>query len=405
MDTQTVLLALIVLLLAGGVIVLWLRLRQATNALKTRDLELFSVRRDLSNAKDNLNNLSGRINSTLGAVFDAVLVMTPGLHLVALNPAARDLFAVDMTAIGKSLMSITHDHELDSLAQDALTNPESLDSQITIGERTFRVRRALISGVEGPALVLTLQDISELLRLTRARRDMVANFSHDLRTPISSIRLLVDTLTNNFGKNYERDLRLLGKIAGETDSLEHMTQELIDLSVIESGKAIVRMVPVQLSDILQEAADIMGTQIEQKKLEFVNLIPPDLIVLADPEQTRRVVTNLIHNSVKFTPPGGKITFEATTAAQLATIHVRDTGIGIPPQERTRIFERFYQVDTARTGKTGGQSGSGLGLSIAKHIIEAQGGRIWAEAPPPDGPGGACIGFTIPLADGRQANSQ
>src|SRR5262249_34316743 len=140
-------------------------------------------------------------------------------------------------------------------------------------------------------------------------------------------------------------------------------------------------------------------------LEFVSQIPSDLLVLADPEQTRRVVTNLLHNSVKFTPSGGKIIFEASENSQMATIRARDTGIGIPPQERTRIFERFYQVDTARTAKTGGHgSGSGLGLSIAKHIIEAQGGRIWAEGAPSDGPGGACIMFTIPLADGKQEAS-
>jgi two-component system phosphate regulon sensor histidine kinase PhoR len=221
---------------------------------------------------------------------------------------------------------------------------------------------------------------------------MVANFSHDLRTPISSIRLLVDTLLQNFGKNAERDTRLLGKIAGETDSLQHMTQELIDLSMIESGKAIIRMIPVAISDIVTDALNIMGTQLEQKKLTVVDEVPEDIRVLVDPEQTRRVITNLLHNSVKFTPSNGKIRFEASTNSQVATVRVSDTGPGIPPQDRARVFERFYQVDASRTGQTGG---SGLGLSIAKHIIEAQGGKIWAEGGIPVG---ACISFTLPLAD-------
>ncbi len=397
--TEIGLIEVISLFLIIGAGVLWLRLRHVSADLQTRDLEIFSLRRDLAKARDDLDKLARRTDSTLNASFDALLMIDTEQRLVAINQTARDLFKVEDAAIGKTLMTITGDHELDTLAQNALSNKETLDSQITIDERTFRVRRTLIAADESTTLVLTLQDISELHRLARARRDMVANFSHDLRTPISSIRLLVDTLTHNFGRNPERDLRLLGKIAGETDSLEHMTRELIDLSMIESGKAIIRMVPLKFSELVREASDIMGTQLEQKKLELVNRIPDDLVVLADPEQTRRVVTNLIHNSVKFTPSGGQIIFEATIDTQIATIRAKDTGIGIPPQERTRIFERFYQVDTARTGKTGAQgSGSGLGLSIAKHIIEAQGGRIWAEGNAPGGPNGACIAFTIPLAN-------
>src|SRR5258708_19672032 len=101
---------------------------------------------------------------------------------------------------------------------------------------------------------------------------------------MSSMRLVVDTVTQNFGRNAERDLRLLGKIAGETDSLQHMTVELIDLSMIESGRAIIRMVPVSLGEILHEAFNIMATQIEQNKLELVNEVPPNLRALADPAQ-------------------------------------------------------------------------------------------------------------------------
>jgi two-component system phosphate regulon sensor histidine kinase PhoR len=259
-------------------------------------------------------------------------------------------------------------------------------------ERSFRVRIAVIETPEGRKnVMLALQDISELLLLARARRDMVANFSHDLRTPISSIRLLIETLTHNFGDSAKRDKRLVRKIAGEIDSLEHMTQELIDLSIIESGRANIRMIPVNFADTLREALTVMGTQIEQKSLGVVNNVPDTLRLLADPDQTRRVLMNVIHNAVKFTPSGGQIQFTAISDAQTATIAIQDTGPGIPPQDRTRIFERFYQVDTSRSGQTG----SGLGLSIAKHIIEAQGGKIWAEA---GIPGGARIVFTLPLAE-------
>jgi two-component system phosphate regulon sensor histidine kinase PhoR len=237
------------------------------------------------------------------------------------------------------------------------------------------------------------------MRLTRARREMVANFSHDLGTPISSIRLLTETLQQSLGRNPERDKERLNKIAAEIDSLQHIRQELMDLSMIESGKAIIRMVTVNFADILRDAFDIMATQIEGKKLTLVNEIPADLPVLVDPEQTRRVIMNVMHNAVKFTPKDGQIIVTGSCDGQMTTIRIRDTGPGIPPQDRTRIFERFYQVDAARTGHPGG--GSGLGLSIAKHIIEAQGGKIWAEAGIPNG---ACIAFTLPIAtSGKTAN--
>ncbi len=240
---------------------------------------------------------------------------------------------------------------------------------------------------------MALQDITELRRLTRARRDMVANISHELRTPISSIRLLVDTLNQNIGRNPDRDTRLLGKIATETDSLQYLTQELHDLSMIESGKAIMRMVEIPFNTIAHNAIERMTAQIEKKKIALTNTIPEEVRVLADPDQTRRVLTNLISNSVKFTPSGGNITFSALASESMITIRVADNGAGIPLQERTRIFERFYQVDSARSsGPQGG--GSGLGLSIAKHIVEAHGGQIWAEAAEPHG---TCICFTLPQA--------
>jgi two-component system phosphate regulon sensor histidine kinase PhoR len=293
-------------------------------------------------------------------------------------------------------MSLTRHHELDAMVASVLRGETLLENQLEVADRTFRVRVALMPAQRRPCAVMVLQDISELLRLTRARREMVANISHDLGTPISNIRLLVDTLTTNFGRNAERDRNQLGKIASATDSLEHMTRELLDLSMIESGQAIIRMVPVKFTDVLRNAFSVMATQIEQKKLELITEVPDDLMVLVDPEQTRRVITNLLHNSVKFTPTGGQIKFVATRSDGMATIRVTDTGPGIPPQDRTRVFERFYQVDTSRTGQAGG---SGLGLAIAKHIIEAQGGKIWAEAGIPSG---ACIVFTIPLVESAKS---
>jgi len=151
------------------------------------------------------------------------------------------------------------------------------------------------------------------------------------------------------------------------------------------------MIETPLNLVIRDALSRMSSQLESRPLTIENTIPDSLIVLADPDQTRRVLTNLISNSLKFTAPGGRITFAAEANESTATIRMSDTGIGIPPSERKRIFERFFQVDSARSGNS---SGSGLGLAIAKHIIEAQGGTIRAEAGELQG---TTIVFTLSVA--------
>lgn len=344
----------------------------------------------LVQSKEVLTMALNRLNRLANSSFDAVLVIDADKRITILNDLAEGVFDIQHNVIGDSLIGVTASHQLDRLAEQVIHTQEPQEDQIELNGRFYKVR---VSWIDARTVVLALQDVTEVLRLTRARRDMVANISHELRTPISSIRLMIDTLTQSYGKNRERDLSKLAKIDRETESLQYLVQELHDLSMIETGKAIMRMIEIPLNSVIQDALGRMSSQLEQKGLRIVNTLPPEVIVLVDPDQTRRVLTNLISNAVKFTPSGGTITFSAAfdDPAQI-TIRVSDTGIGIPPSERERIFERFYQVDSARSGNT---HGSGLGLAIAKHIIGAQGGKIWAEAALPQG---TCIAFTLPLAN-------
>jgi len=152
---------------------------------------------------------------------------------------------------------------------------------------------------------------------------------------------------------------------------------------------------------VRSALTYVESQIDQKKMDIQNQVPGDIRILADTDQMRRVITNILHNAVKFTPEGGQVmltTRRDNTAANSIVLSIKDTGPGIPPSERNRIFERFYQIDSARSNKPsdpkGNSTGTGLGLAIAKHIVEAHGGRIWAEAGIPSG---ACICLSLPLA--------
>lgn len=387
MDYSGVLLIILFLGLGAALIIN----RQQAARAHTHTLTIESLQQTMNNTQGMLQLSRSQMINLANVTFDAIILINSQKKITLMNDAAHAIFDVESQGGVQTLIAVTRHHQLDSMVDKVLTSGESLDDQLDINGRSYKVR---VTRLDSGNVALALQDVTELLRLTRARRDMVANISHELRTPISSIRLLVDTLSQNIGRNPERDTRLLGKIENETNSLQHLTEELHDLSMIESGRAIMRMINTPFNIIAHDAIGRMTAQLEQRKMEIVNEIPEDVVVLADPDQTRRVLTNLISNAIKFSPSGGKITFNAERTDSMVTIRVSDTGPGIPPGERNRVFERFYQVDMARTGGTQG-GGSGLGLSIAKHIIEAQGGKIWAEAAVPHG---TSICFTLPQAE-------
>jgi two-component system phosphate regulon sensor histidine kinase PhoR len=279
----------------------------------------------------------------------------------------------------------TRSVDLDELAAHVLEGGEDRDRQIVLNGQPFRVR-AHPAGAHGLALVLS--DLSELQRLGRARRDFIANISHELRTPLTSVRLLVESLLSGVTRDPQHRQALLQNINTEVRALEQMAQELLDLSQIESGQAIVRLLPTPVEQIVHTAVDRLKPQAEHKRLRLEIDVPADLIALADADMVNRALGNLLHNAIKFTPADGRIRVAAAAANGDVLIQVADDGPGIPPADLPRVFERFYRGDRSR--KSGG---TGLGLAIAKHVVEAHGGTIWAEAHGISGPG-ATICFTL-----------
>jgi len=176
----------------------------------------------------------------------------------------------------------------------------------------------------------------------------------------------------------------------EVDTLTQMVEELLELSRIESGQAPLRLAPTSVAELVIPPVDRLRPQAERAGLEITVLLPPELPpVVADLDRARLVLTNLVHNAVKFTPPGGRITVAAEPAGDEVILSVQDTGVGIPADDLPRIFERFYKADRARSG-----GGTGLGLAIAKHIVQGHGGRIWAESAEGQG---STFHFTLPVA--------
>jgi two-component system phosphate regulon sensor histidine kinase PhoR len=327
--------------------------------------------------------------------YDALLVVDEDTRILASNESAESLFN-NPRPRGRMLVDVTELPELESMVMDALANEEeSFEEQIVYKKRFYRVRSRVIRRDSNLFIGLALQDVSELVRLNRARRDMVANISHELRTPIANIRLIIDSLFHEQDKpKRKQSTSAVRAIARETDSLLWLVQELLDLSMIESGQAILRMVEEPLSEIVAEAVERVEDQSDAKEIEIINEIPSNLQVLADRDQIRRVFINLIHNAIKWSPPREKIRVRASSNDDEVTVNVLDKGPGVPEEFRERIFERFYQVDPARSGG----EGTGLGLAICKHIVEAHGGRLWVEdnLETKEGRGG-CFKFTLPSA--------
>ncbi len=245
---------------------------------------------------------------------------------------------------------------------------------------------------QGETLNRALNDVSEVRLLRAIRRDFVANVSHELRTPLASIRLLVDTLESGALTDIDVAGDFVHRIGVESDHLIQMVTELLDLARIESGQLPQKRESVSLPEVIVQVVDRLSVVAEDKGIEVKADVPANLPpALANADQVGQVLMNLLFNAVKFTPAGGSVWVRARFEAGSLAVVVEDTGVGIPRDDLVRVFERFYKSDKSRARTSGG---TGLGLPIARHIVEAHGGTIWADS---EEGSGSTFTFTLPLA--------
>jgi two-component system sensor histidine kinase SenX3 len=231
----------------------------------------------------------------------------------------------------------------------------------------------LDAGDAGHGTVAVIQDITERHRIDAVRRDFVANVSHELRTPIGALTALADTLSAEDEPEVMR--RLASRIAAEAERAGHLIDDLLDLSRIESGEVHRRAVAV--GELVAKARERVGALAADRSISLHTNEPvPDATVLVDSVQVVSALSNLLENGVKYSEAGTVVRLTAALDASALTFEVRDEGIGIPPSDRDRIFERFYRVDPARSRATGG---TGLGLAIVRHVARNHGGDVQVES--------------------------
>jgi two-component system phosphate regulon sensor histidine kinase PhoR len=338
----------------------------------------------------------GRLAAVLDHMADGVLITDGSSQVRLVNAAAaRLLDTSEERALGRSFAQVAPYHPLIELWKACREQGEEQIEMVEVSRHGLFLQAIITPFEEAGAMgyLVILQDLTRIRRLETVRRDFIGNISHELRTPLAGLKALVDTLRGGAIKDPPAAKRFLKRMDAEVDALTQMVEELLELSRIESGQAPLRLVPTPVAEIVVPPVDRLRPQAERAGLEFTVLLPPGLPpVLADADRARLVLTNVVHNAVKFTPPGGRITVAARPAGDDVVFSVQDTGVGIPAEDLPRIFERFYKADRARSG-----GGTGLGLAIAKHIVQGHGGRLWAESVEGQG---STFSFTLPVAGER-----
>lgn len=369
------------LILGGGVVWLWRR----NQTLQDQLLVAESQRRAIEDELDRLKHLQAGI---ISAIPHGLLILDRHQFIAQANPSAEILFGAEL--VGKSIMASIRDAELDYLVQSTLKRSaqETHEDHIEYKNRNLRVLLTPFQIQGEVQLIILLMDETELLRLSRARREMVANISHELRTPITTISLLADTLMTEGMLDKKKARKMLRDISRQTAELTQIVQEMRDLSKIESGQMPIRLTDCLIGQVIHNSIEPLLSLAEDKQQTVNVSVPNNVSVLADTDQIQRVLKNITHNAIKFTPEGGIIEIFTQIHNNEVIVAVRDTGQGISAENLPRIFERFFQEDFARS------DGTGLGLAISRHIILAHGERIWVESQQGQG---STFFFTLSLA--------
>jgi two-component system, OmpR family, phosphate regulon sensor histidine kinase PhoR len=336
--------------------------------------------------------------AVLGSMIEGVLAIDARQRIVSINQGAADLLGLDVESVLlKPLQEVVRNPDLRRFALLAIDCREPVEDDIIlrgVRDRTIRVRGTALRDVSGEGgAVIVLNDVTDLQRLENVRRDFVANVSHELKTPIASIKGFVETLLDGAAEDPADSRRFLEIIARQADRLESIIEDLLALSRIEqtegAGNLPVDRVP--LATVLAEAIADCRPRAADRKVHLESGCNDELIADVNAALIEQAVINLVDNAIKSSEPGRTVRIFAAADAAVpggVTITVRDQGCGIAPEHLPRLFERFYRVDKARSRKAGG---TGLGLSIVKHIVQAHGGTIAVESEP-----GVGSTFTIRL---------
>jgi len=318
----------------------------------------------------------------LASMEEGVLVVGQDRRVIYCNSAFREAAGVQgISCEGRPVMELVRHSDMLSLIQKALTGVETVHGEVVVGSirtRSFALTSTPIrSGDAITGAVMVLHDITEIRKLERARRDFIANISHEFKTPLTAIRGFAETLLGGAVEDAENRIHFLEIIRDHGARLGRLTDDLLKLAQIEAGQLPQEAQAIPLARVIDPCMEIARIKAQPKNLvlhtDYDSDLPP---LYGDPRSLQEILENLLDNAVRYTSPGGHIRVSVVVEGAEMVLSVVDSGIGISKADQDRIFERFYRTDAARSRKSGG---TGLGLSIVKHLVEAHGGRIRVES--------------------------
>jgi two-component system phosphate regulon sensor histidine kinase PhoR len=350
-------------------------LRGLAAALNEMSTQLEARLRELAEEKSELN-------ATLANMIEGVLVVDTAGRIRLANRTLQRQFGVSELIVGKTVMEAFRSVPLHELVAQALGSEQARARELTLyadEERVFDVNAACLRTRDGKhsGAVVVFHDITRIKQLENMRKEFVANVSHELRTPLSIIKGYIETLLDEQPPDTDTTRQFLQTTQKHARRLEALIADLLTISALESQQARLQLGPVSLRGTADDVVEELAQSAHTKSVAFSVRIPPDFpCVRADPQRLHQVFFNLLDNAVKYTQSAGQITVTATERNDEIEVCVADNGPGIAPEHIPHIFERFYRADKARSRELGG---TGLGLAIVKHIVQAHGGRVWAES--------------------------
>ncbi len=380
---------------------------------ESRDLAIAFNRmaRTIRSTVTALKGERSKLSAVLDTMADGVVVADSNGDVTLVNAAAEKMLGLAMggsgggsvggkkmesprmgNVVGSRLAGAVWDHDLMRLVKEAidLGEPHYREVALSASRRTVSAVATPIvqGGAEG--VLLTLHDLTRRRRIDTTRREFVSNVSHELRSPLASVKAMVETLQGGAGGNAAKSVDFLGRINDEVDRMTAIVSELLELSRLESGRVEMNAEPFALAPVVDGVIDSLQLLADSGGVKLHGSVPADLPKLAgEGAKISQVLVNLVDNALRFTPEGGEVGIKANASAGFVKVTVTDSGPGIAPEHLPHLFERFYKVDRSRRG-----GGTGLGLAIVRHIVQAHGGKVAVKS---DVGHGTRFSFTIPVA--------
>jgi len=355
-------------------------------------LAIHSVAEQLRSRLDEATREKEQLTAVLGSMVEGVMVLDAEGRIALANPRLRELLDLWGPLENRPWFEVIRQPDSAAAVEEALASRELITREVEGGSSVERILQLNAVGfpAEGPraGTVLVLHDVTEMRQLDSVRRDFIANASHELRTPLAAIQGFAETLSGGEIGDSDRE-RYTQTILRNAHRMSSLVEDLLALSRTESGSHQLEITRVDVADTIRVLLGDQAPRLEAASILASVDVRGPAFARADQQAVEQVLTNLLDNAVKYTPAEGRIELTVEEAGPLLRVDVRDTGIGIPPEDRARIFERFYRVDAARSRALGG---TGLGLAIVKHLVQSMGGEISVES---EAGSGSCFSFTLP----------